>query len=277
MIRFEQVQKKYKEDVEALKGVSFSIQDGEFVFVIGASGSGKSTILKLMTREVKPTGGAVHMDNFCISSMSKVLVPVLRRHIGIVFQDFRLIESKTVFENIAFAGEIIGMPRKQLLRMVDIVLSVVGIRHKADALPSELSGGEQQRVAIARAMINEPKLIIADEPTGNLDPDTSEAIMALLEEINKSGTTVVVCTHDSNLVNRMKKRVIEVSDGLVVRDAQHAVYGMADGFHVGSAGVQAVPDKQPEAQKPVEDVVFGVPEKLYSVPVNLDEEEESSL
>lgn len=226
MIRFQQVHMRYKAGIEALKGVSFTIRDGEFVFVIGASGSGKSTILKLITREVRPSSGFVYIDQFCISAMSKVLIPILRRHIGIVFQDFRLIESKTVFENIAFAGEIIGMPRKRLLRMVDIVLSVVGIREKANVFPNELSGGEQQRVAIARAMINEPQLIIADEPTGNLDPVTSEAIMALLEEINRNGTTVIICTHDSNLVNRMKKRVIEVSEGLIVRDEQHAEYGV---------------------------------------------------
>jgi len=224
LIRFEQVHMKYKAEVEALKGVSFKIEDGEFVFVIGASGSGKSTILKLMTREVKPSAGAVYMDYFCISSMSKALVPNLRRRIGIVFQNFRLIESKTVRENVAFAGEIIGVPQNQLYRMVDIVLSIVGIREKANVFPHELSGGEQQRVAIARAMINEPNLIIADEPTGNLDPITSEAIMALLEEINRNGTTVIVCTHDSNLVDKMKKRVIEVSEGTIVRDEQHAEY-----------------------------------------------------
>ena len=227
MIHFDQVHMKYKKGrsgTEALRGVTFTIRAGEFVFVIGASGSGKSTILKLMTREVVPTSGAAYMDGFCISSMSRALVPVLRRQIGIVFQDFRLIESKTVFENVAFAGEIIGMPQKQLLRMVNIVLGVVGIGDKADSFPNELSGGEQQRVAIARAMINEPSIIIADEPTGNLDPATSEAIMALLEEINRNGTTVVVCTHDSNLVNRMKKRVIEVAEGYVIRDAQHGAY-----------------------------------------------------
>ena len=216
----------YKAGVEALKGISFKINDGDFVFIIGASGSGKSTILKLITREVKPSAGAVYVDRFCISSMPKGLIPVLRRHIGIVFQDFRLIESKTVFSNIAFAGEIVGLPHKQLLRMVDIVLSIVGIHDKAQAFPHELSGGEQQRVAIARAMVNEPNLIIADEPTGNLDPDTSEAIMALLEEINRNGTTVIVCTHDSNLVDRMKRRVIEMSDGEIVRDAQNAEYGV---------------------------------------------------
>lgn len=224
MIRFDNVYKTYKTGTDALRGVSFKVEDGEFVFIIGKSGSGKSTIVKLMTCEETPTKGSVYVDHFLISRMSRLLVPVLRRHIGMIFQDFRLIESKNIFENIAFAGEIVGMPRKKLIQTVDIVLSVVGLRNKASAFPQELSGGEQQRVAIARAMVNDPKLILADEPTGNLDPLTSEAIMALLEEINRNGTTVVVCTHDSNLVDRMKKRVIEISDGRIVRDDRDSGY-----------------------------------------------------
>jgi cell division ATP-binding protein FtsE len=218
LIRFENVYKTYKTGTDALSGVSFKIDDGEFVFVIGKSGSGKSTLIKLITREEKPTSGYVLMDRFPISKMQSALVPVLRRQIGMIFQDFRLIGSKTVFENVAFAGEIVGMPSKKLTQMVEIVLGVVDLRHKANAMPLELSGGEQQRVAIARAMVNDPKLIVADEPTGNLDPHTSESIMALLEEINRNGTTVVICTHDSNLVDRMKKRVIEISDGRIIRD-----------------------------------------------------------
>ena len=166
----------------------------------------------------------VIIDKYCISKMPRALVPILRRQIGIIYQDFRLIETKTVRENIAFAGEIIGVPRKKLMQMVDIVLGAVGLRDKADSLPQELSGGEQQRVAIARAMLNSPKLIVADEPTGNLDPETSESIMALLSEINRTGTTVIVCTHDSNLVDRMKKRVIEVDDGLIIRDEKGSGY-----------------------------------------------------
>ncbi len=224
MIRFDNVHKTYKTGTNALKGVSFKIEDGEFVFIIGRSGSGKSTIVKLMTREEQPSDGRVFVDHFPISHMSRVLIPVLRRHVGMIFQDFRLIESKNVFENVAFAGEIVGMPRKELIRTVEIVLSVVGLRGKAAAMPHELSGGEQQRVAIARAMVNDPKLILADEPTGNLDPTNSEAIMALLEEINRNGTTVVICTHDSNLVDRMKKRVIEISDGVLVRDESNSGY-----------------------------------------------------
>jgi cell division ATP-binding protein FtsE len=224
LIRFDNVYKTYKTGTDALKGVSFKIEDGEFVFIIGQSGSGKSTIIKLMTREEKPTEGKVYIDNYAVSSMSRTLVPVLRRHVGMIFQDFRLIESKNIFENIAFVGEIVGMSRKKLIQTVDIVLSVVGLRNKASAFPKELSGGEQQRVAIARAMVNDPRLILADEPTGNLDPTTSEAIMALLEEINRNGTTVVICTHDSNLVDRMKKRVIEIDGGEIIRDEKDSGY-----------------------------------------------------
>ncbi|MBO4473968.1 MAG: cell division ATP-binding protein FtsE [Clostridiales bacterium] len=228
MIRFENVHKTYKTGTDALRGVTFTIRDGEFVFIIGKSGSGKSTLMKCITREEKPTEGLVIIDKFCISKMPRALIPILRRQIGIIYQDFRLIETKTVEENIAFAGEIIGVPRKKLHQMVDIVLGAVGLRDKAGSMPLELSGGEQQRVAIARAMLNSPKLIVADEPTGNLDPETSEAIMALLAEINKQGTTVVVCTHDSNLVDAMKKRVIEVDDGLIVRDEKGSGYTAED-------------------------------------------------
>ncbi|MBR5937043.1 MAG: cell division ATP-binding protein FtsE [Clostridiales bacterium] len=224
MIRFENVHKTYKTGTDALRGVTFAIRDGEFVFVIGKSGSGKSTLMKCITREEKPTEGLVIIDKFCISKMPRALVPILRRQIGIIYQDFRLIETKTVEENIAFAGEIIGVPRKKLHQMVDIVLGAVGLRDKANSMPMELSGGEQQRVAIARAMLNNPKLIVADEPTDNLDPETSESIMALLNEINRNGTTVIVCTHDSNLVDRMKKRVIEVDEGLIVRDEKGSGY-----------------------------------------------------
>jgi len=227
LIRFDNVYKTYKTGTDALRGVSFKVEDGEFVFIIGKSGSGKSTIIKLMTCEERPTQGSVYIDHFAVSRMARPLVPVLRRHVGMIFQDFRLIESKNIFENIAFAGEIVGMPRKKLVQTVDIVLSVVGLRNKASAFPQELSGGEQQRVAIARAMVNDPKLILADEPTGNLDPLTSEAIMALLEEINRNGTTVVICTHDSNLVDRMKKRVIEIADGSIVRDDMDSGYTCA--------------------------------------------------
>ena len=225
MIDFIDVEKTYKSGVEALKGVSFTIEDGEFVFVIGKSGSGKSTLLKCITCEETPTAGKVTIDNFDISHMSRALVPVLRRRIGMIYQDFRLIETKTVAENVAFAGEIIGVPKQNLMNTVLICLSVVGLKDKADCYPQELSGGEQQRVAIARAMVNNPSLIVADEPTGNLDPETSEAIMAMLLELNQNGgTTVIICTHDSTMVDRMKQRVIEIDDGLILRDEKGSSY-----------------------------------------------------
>lgn len=229
MIRFDKVEKTYKSGVDALKGISFKIEDGEFVFIIGKSGSGKSTLMKCITCEEKPTSGDVYIDGFKISDMSRALVPVLRRQLGMIYQDFRLISTKTVAENIAFAGEIIGVPRPIINDTVQFVLNIVGLKEKSNCYPDELSGGEQQRVAIARALFNSPQLIVADEPTGNLDPETSENIMALLSEINKSGTTVLICTHDSNLVDRMKKRVIEIDSGLIIRDEFDADYS---GTHV---------------------------------------------
>ena len=225
MIDFINVEKTYRSGVEALKGVNFTIEDGEFVFIIGKSGSGKSTLLKCITCEETPTSGKVTIDNFDISHMSRALVPHLRRKIGMIYQDFRLIDTKTVAENVAFAGEIIGIPKQSLMNTVQICLSVVGLKDKADSYPQELSGGEQQRVAIARAMVNNPSLIVADEPTGNLDPETSEAIMAMLLEINRNGgTTVIICTHDSAMVDRMKQRVIEIEDGLILRDEKKSGY-----------------------------------------------------
>ena len=225
MIDFINVEKTYSTGVEALKGVDFTIEDGEFVFVIGKSGSGKSTLLKCITCEERPTKGKVTIDNFDISHMSRALVPHLRRKIGMIYQDFRLIETKTVAENVAFAGEIIGVPKQSLMNTVQVCLSVVGLKEKADCYPQELSGGEQQRVAIARAMVNNPSLIVADEPTGNLDPETSEAIMAMLLEINRNGgTTVIICTHDSAMVDRMKQRVIEIEDGRISRDEKRSSY-----------------------------------------------------
>lgn len=229
MIDFINVEKTYKTGVDALRGVSFTIDDGEFVFIIGKSGSGKSTLLKCITCEEKPTSGKVTIDNFDITHMSRALIPVLRRKIGMIYQDFRLIDTKTVAENVAFAGEIIGVPRRSLENTVQLCLSVVGLRDKANAYPQELSGGEQQRVAIARALVNNPSLIVADEPTGNLDPETSESIMAMLLEINRSGTsgnktTVIICTHDHTMVDRMKKRVIEVEAGKIIRDERESGY-----------------------------------------------------
>ncbi len=218
MIEFVNVSKTYRTGTNALKDVSFTIQDGEFVFIIGRSGAGKSTLIKLLTCEEIPSEGQVLIDDYDVASIRRSLIPYLRRNIGMVFQDFRLIESKTVYENVAFAMEIVGASRRLIRRRVPIVLSIVNLRDKADARPGQLSGGEQQRVAIARAMVNNPMLILADEPTGNLDPANSEALMALLEEINHMGTTVIICTHDRELVDRMKKRVIEIDGGCLVRD-----------------------------------------------------------
>lgn len=224
MIEFDRVSKRYVTGTHALRNVSFTIEDGEFVFIIGKSGAGKSTLIKLLTCEEQPSSGIVRIDQIDVSALRRRLVPYLRRNIGMVFQDFRLIDSKTVFENVAFAMEIIGASRRSIRRRVPIVLSIVGLRDKARALPRQLSGGEQQRVAVARAMVNNPLLILADEPTGNLDPASSEALLALLEQINQSGTTVIVCTHDRDLVDRMKRRVLEIQDGNLVRDDRSSGY-----------------------------------------------------
>ncbi|MBO4928576.1 MAG: cell division ATP-binding protein FtsE [Clostridiales bacterium] len=284
MIRFENVHKTYKTGTDALRGVTFVIRDGEFVFIIGKSGSGKSTLMKCITREEKPTEGLVIIDKFCISKMPRALVPILRRQIGIIYQDFRLIETKTVEENIAFAGEIIGVPKKKLHQMVDIVLGAVGLRDKANSMPLELSGGEQQRVAIARAMLNSPKLIVADEPTGNLDPETSESIMALLQEINRNGTTVVVCTHDSNLVDRMKKRVIEVEDGLIIRDEFGSGYTAEDKMALPKSMIDEFTPEKPSApavlldtpeEKPDEDLPKFPTDAEETVPAKPIKKEES--
>lgn len=225
LIEFDNISMAYPNATDyALKNVSFKIENGEFVFLIGKSGSGKSTILKLMSCEERPNSGKLIIDDINIHSLKRKMIPYLRRSIGLVFQDFRLIPSKTVYENIAFAMQILGASKKQIRRRVSIVLSIVGLKDKEKMLPSELSGGEQQRVAIARAIVNNPMLLIADEPTGNLDPANSESIMAILNEINRNGTTVMICTHDYNLVNRMRKRVIEIDKGYVVRDESQAAY-----------------------------------------------------
>ncbi len=224
MIEFRNVSKTYANGAKALDGVSFNIQSGEFVFCIGESGAGKSTLIKLLTCEERPTSGTVILGNYEINRLQKRLIPFLRRKIGIIFQDFRLIETKTVAENVAFAMEIVGESKSQIKRRVAMVLSVVGLKDKANCYPNELSGGEAQRVGVARAMINNPGLIVADEPTGNLDPLTGESILALLEEINRAGTTVICCTHDVSLVNLMKKRVIELHHGKIIRDEVEAGY-----------------------------------------------------
>ena len=209
----------------ALEDVSVDIEKGEFVFLVGASGSGKSTFLRLVLREARPTQGKVHVAGKEINRLAGWKVPALRRQIGTVFQDFRLLPNKTVSENVAFALQVIGKPRSHVNKVVPDVLEMVGLEGKGARMPDELSGGEQQRVAIARAFVNKPMILIADEPTGNLDPNTSVGIMKLLDRINRTGTTVVMATHDSSVVDQMRKRVIELSGGRVMRDQARGVYG----------------------------------------------------
>ena len=226
MIRFDQVSKVYKRGARpALNEVDIEIERGEFVFLVGASGSGKSTFLRLVLREERPTSGSIRVLGRDLSQVSTWKVPQLRREIGTVFQDFRLLENKTVLENVAIAPQVIGKPRYYIRSAVPEALELVGLKGKEKRLPHELSGGEQQRVAIARAMVNRPKLLLADEPTGNLDPSTSVGIMRLLDRINRQGTTVVMATHDDEIVDQMRKRVIELEEGHVVRDQARGVYG----------------------------------------------------
>ena len=226
MIRFENVSKTYKNGTPALKGITLDIEKGEFVFLVGASGSGKTTFLRLLLREELPDQGRILEAGRDIGGLSKWRVPYLRRNIGCVFQDFRLLPNKTVFENVAFSLEVIGRPRSTVESQVPQILELVGLTQKSKNLPSELSGGEQQRVAVARAFVNRPLILLADEPTGNLDPTNSESIMALLERINRTGTTVVMATHDKGLVDRMRRRVIELDRGEMIRDQVRGVYGI---------------------------------------------------
>lgn len=226
MIRFNHVSKVYDRGMRpALDDVDIKINRDEFVFLVGASGSGKSTFLRLVIREERPTKGRIHVLGRDLSKISSWKVPQLRQEIGFVFQDFRLLENKTVLENVALASQVIGKPRHYILSAVPEALDLVGLAGKERRLPHELSGGEQQRVAIARAMVNRPKLLLADEPTGNLDPSTSVGIMRLLDRINRQGTTVVMATHDDEIVDQMRKRVIELKGGEVVRDQDRGVYG----------------------------------------------------
>jgi len=226
VITFENVTMTYPgQQRAALDDVSVEVAEGEFVFLVGASGSGKSTFLRLVIREARPTRGSVHVAGRDLGKLSSWKVPALRRQIGTVFQDFRLLPNKTVHENIAFALQVIGKPRDEIRKAVPEALALVSLEGKADRRPDELSGGEQQRVAIARAFVNRPTLLIADEPTGNLDPNTSIGIMKLLDRINRTGTTVVMATHDAGIVDQMRKRVIELDGGRVVRDQARGVYG----------------------------------------------------
>jgi cell division transport system ATP-binding protein len=226
VIRYDNVSKIYpKQTRPALRDVSLEIEKGEFVFLVGSSGSGKSTFLRLLLREERASHGTVHVLGKDLGRLSNWKVPQMRRQLGTVFQDFRLLPNKTVGENVAFALEVIGRPRGQIRKTVPEVLDLVGLGGKDDRMPGELSGGEQQRVAIARAFVNRPMLLIADEPTGNLDPQTSVGIMKLLDRINRTGTTVVMATHDQQIVDQMRKRVIELEKGRLVRDQSRGVYG----------------------------------------------------
>jgi len=226
MIRFEDVSKTYKGDVTALKDLSLEILKGEFVFLVGPSGSGKSTFLKLLLRDEVATDGRVLVAGRDIGRLGAWKVPQLRRNIGCVFQDFKLLTNKTVYENVAFALEVIGRPKHIVRTQVPQILDLVGLTKKAENFPTELSGGEQQRVSIARAFVNRPLILLADEPTGNLDPATTVGIMRLLDRINRTGTTVVMATHDQRIVDAMRRRVVELDHGALMRDQVRGVYGV---------------------------------------------------
>jgi cell division transport system ATP-binding protein len=216
----------YGNGTKAIKGIDLRISDGEFVFLIGPSGSGKSTIVKMITGELRPTQGRVIVNGFNVGTIRQSVIPRLRRTLGVIFQDFRLIEKKTVYENVAFAMRVIGAGRKNIQERVPVILDLVGLAHKAHRYPHELSGGEQQRVAIARALINNPKTILADEPTGNLDPVRSREIIYLLEKINSLGTTVIAVTHERDLVNSMSKRVVAIDGGRIISDQTGGYYAI---------------------------------------------------
>ena len=229
MIEFNDVVKSYSEGNYALNGVSMQIEDGEFCFLVGPSGSGKSTIIKMITGELKPTSGTVHVNGYSLERIRKREIPYLRRTVGVVFQDFRLIENMTVYENVAFAMRVVGAREREIKERVPYVLELVGMTDKQNRHPGELSGGEQQRLAIARALVNNPSTIIADEPTGNLDPAMSVEIMSLLQEINNLGTTMLVVTHAQNLVKQFGNRTIVINDGVIVSDGVDG-YNEMDGF-----------------------------------------------
>ena len=226
MIKFKGVTVVYDKDIIGLDNVSFKIEDGEFVFLVGKTGAGKSSAIKLITGEIKPTSGEVIVDGIYVNSLKRSKIPYLRRAQGVVFQDFRLLPNKTVYENVAFAMEIIGKKKKEIARKVPKILELVGLADRANNYPNEISGGEQQRVSIARALVNSPSLIIADEPTGNLDVETSTEVMNLFNEINKMGTTIVMVTHSEKIVNDMRKRVIQLENGVIVRDEEEGVYNL---------------------------------------------------
>ncbi len=226
MINFDNVSKQYKNsNTPALDGINLNIEQGDFVFLVGQSGSGKSSLLRLLLKEEKPTSGTVTVDGINVAKLPNRKVPAFRRTMGIVFQDFRLLPGKTVFDNVAFGMEVIGKSKKEIEQRIPALLELVGLEEKAHRLPSELSGGEQQRVALARAFVNKPKLLLADEPTGNLDPSTSVGIMKLLDRINRTGTTIVMATHDVAIVDQMRKRIVQMENGKIIRDQERGMYG----------------------------------------------------
>jgi cell division transport system ATP-binding protein len=228
MIEMQDVYKTYPNGVVALNGVNVRIKQGEFVYVVGPSGAGKSTLVKMMYREEKPTSGSIMVNGVNLAKLKDSKVPLLRRHIGVVFQDFKLLPKLTVYENVAFALEVIEESPKVIRQKVMEVLELVGLKHKVRSYPDELSGGEQQRVSIARSIVNSPKIVIADEPTGNLDPETSWGIMELFEKINNRGTTIVMATHNREIVNTIRRRVIAMENGKIVRDEAKGEYGYED-------------------------------------------------
>ena len=225
MLIMSDVSKVYPGGSVALQDVNVHIEPGEFVFVVGPSGAGKSTFIKMLFREVLPTTGSIFVNGMDILSLSPKEIPFIRRQLGIIFQDYRLLPDRTVYENVAFAMQVIEAPHRKIKRQVMNMLDLVGLRHRANAYPNELSGGEQQRIAIARAIVNDPVFVIADEPTGNLDPETSWDIMEIFKEINETGTTIVMATHDKEVVDAMGKRVIAIEHGRIVRDEKEGVYG----------------------------------------------------
>lgn len=226
MINFDMVSKQYKNsNTPALDEINLNIEQGDFVFLVGQSGSGKSSLLRLLLKEEKPTSGTVTVDGINVAKLPNRKVPAFRRTMGIVFQDFRLLPGKTVFDNVAFGMEVIGKSKKEIQQRIPAILDLVGLDEKAHRLPSELSGGEQQRVALARAFVNKPKLLLADEPTGNLDPSTSVGIMKLLDRINRTGTTIVMATHDVAIVDQMRKRIVQMENGKIIRDQERGMYG----------------------------------------------------
>lgn len=228
MIEMQDVWKEYQNGTTALSGISVNIAKGEFVYVVGPSGAGKSTFIKLMYREERPTKGHIFVNGFNIERLKDRKVPLIRRNMGVVFQDFKLLPRLTAGENVSFALEVIGVPQRQIKRRVKEALEWVGLTDKVNVLPSQMSGGEQQRIAVARAIVNNPVVIIADEPTGNLDPETSMGIMKLFQRINDRGTTIVMATHNKDIVNTMRKRVIAIENGQISRDEEKGMYGYED-------------------------------------------------